>query len=63
VLLPETSFVILSVDSGGAAGRLELKYAELKLHLAFSIRLHPYTLHLLISNPFCSDQNSIQAHY
>jgi hypothetical protein len=63
VLLPETSFVILSVDSGGAAGRLELEYAELKLHQDFSIRPHPYTLRLLISNPFCSDQNSIQAHY
>jgi hypothetical protein len=50
--------VILSVDSGQFAAGLGLIYFGLKLHQDFSIRPHPYTLHLLISNPFCLDQSS-----
>jgi hypothetical protein len=51
--------VILSVDSGHFPGGLGLIYFESKLHQAFPIQPHPYTLHLLISNPFCLDKSSI----
>jgi hypothetical protein len=50
--------VILSVDSGQFAAGLRLIYFDLKLHQDFSVRPHPYTLYLLISNPFCLDQSS-----
>jgi hypothetical protein len=49
--------VILSVNSGQFAGGLGLIYFDLKLHQDFCVRPHPYTLHLLISNPFCLDQD------
>jgi hypothetical protein len=54
--------VILSVDSGQFAGGLGLIYFDLKLHQDFSVRTHSYTLHLLISNRFCLDQDSTEGY-